>query len=307
MSAMDPEKIKASMASSQTRYRKKRGFPPVDLVSVDDFEAGEPGVPDIKAEFGYFPTSILVLTRNPDLSSFLNDNDRPARQMGKARPGFSNFSHKASIFPPAAAWFCLKYWSAPGDVFLDPFGNRANIGLIANYLGRLVVLNDIVPRYCDLMRRAGRRRPRKDLRWRVLNRDAADLATIKDNSIDFVLTGPPYYNLEKYEDVPGQASSMRSYANFLVWYQRVAQEIFRVIRAGKFCAFKVANWRKGGRLVLFVSHTLAAFQEVGWVLHDELICAEPAPLGLGFNWHIKLKQKYVHKAHQTILVFRKPG
>ena len=58
--------------------------------------------------------------------------------------------------------------------------------------------------------------------------------------------------------------------------------MFRVIKPGKAAILKVANWRKKGRLVTFTRDTIEACEAAGFVLHDELICVEPAPLGLAF-------------------------
>ncbi len=271
------------------------------MVSLEEYEAGKGRTPDIRVEFGYFPTSVVVLSRPPELYKFLADNKRFVRHKENAY----HKPMKVSIFPPAAAWFCLKFWSREGDLVLDPFGNRANIGLVANWLGRQVVVNDIVPSYCELMRAAGARRARKDLPWRVLNQDAARLKGVGDSSVDFILTGPPYFNIEKYEDVPGQASSLRSYNQFLGWYVRVAQELLRAMKPGGFCALKVGNWRRNGRMIMFARDTLDIFEKAGWRIHDELICVEPAPLALAFSWASKWKRRHVHKAHQTVLVFKR--
>ena len=156
------------------------------------------------------------------------------------------------------------------------------------------------------MRQAGRRRLDKKCSWKVFNQDAANLRGVKSGWVDFILTGPPYYNLEKYEKVPGQASSFRTYSVFLEWYRDVAAEMFRVNKPGGFCALKVGNWRARNRMIPFVYDTLKAFQDVGFELHDELICAERAPLDLGFSWDVKWRQRYTHKSHQTVLVFRRP-
>jgi DNA modification methylase len=299
--AVHPEKIKSTIAEAQGKWWEKQGLES-PVVSLEDFEAGRGRVPDIKGAFGFFPTSILLLNRPKELYDYMADKNRPRHPSTAVYKHFPKFSH----FPPAVAWFAVKYWSQPGDLVLDPFGNRANIGLVANWLDRRVILNDISPKYCRMMRDAGRRRARKNRSWKVLNQDAARLRGIKKASVDLVLTGPPYFNLEKYDDVPGQASNYRTYKQFLRWYALVAKEMLRVIKAGRFCVYKVGNWRRNGRLVLFVRDTIETFEKAGWIVHDEIICVEPAPLGLGFNWPAKWKKRHVHKAHQTVLVFKKP-
>lgn len=290
------------IAGSQGRWWEKQGLTAPPVGPLEEFEAGNCRLPDIKGEFGYFPTSVLVLSRIPALYKFLADTGRPVRNKETAY----HAAFKASVFPPAASWFLVKYWSREGEVVFDPFGNRANIGLVANWLGRRVIVNDIAPSYVAMMEAAGQRRERPDLDWTVLNQDAADLTDQADASVDLVLTGPPYHNIERYEKVPGQASSFRTYRQFLDWYGRVARELLRVVKPGRFAALKVGNWRKGRRMVMFTPDTLRVFTEAGWAIHDELICVEAAPMALGYQWDEKIKARYVHKAHQTVLVFKRP-
>lgn len=296
---MEPSKIAGCIAAGQKKWWVKQGLES-PVVPVDDFDKGLGRVPDVAGEFGYFPSSVLVLTRPKELFDFLADKERPQRHDENAyHPPIG-----ASIFPPAASWFCVKFWSKKGDVVLDPFGNRANIGLVANWLGRRVILNDIAPSYCRMMEDAGQRRLNKDLPWQVLNRDAAALG-LEDSSIDLILTGPPYHNVEPYEKVPGQAISFRTYKEFLQWYGRVAREMARLLKPSGFCVFKVGDWRVKGRIVPFAYDTQRLFAEAGLVLHDVLICVEPAPLGNGWSWASKWRSRYVSKAHQTVFVWRK--
>ena len=297
---MSLQKTAETIVSGQEKWWIKQGLQS-PVVSVEDFEKGIGRVPDVVGEFGFFPSSVLVLTRPKALFDYLADVGRPQRHVANAY----HTPIGASIFPPAASWFCIKYWSKKGDVVLDPFGNRANIGLVANWLGRRVILNDIAPSYCRMMEAAGDRRVNQDLPWTVFNRDAADLSEIPDSSVDLILTGPPYHNVEPYEKVPGQASSFRTYAQFLAWYGRVAVELRRMIKPEGFCVYKVGDWRVKGRIVPFTYDTQAVFAEAGWILHDVLICVEPAPLGGGWSWASKWRSRYVSKAHQTVLVWRR--
>jgi DNA modification methylase len=246
---------------------------------------------------------VLALTPRPELYRLLRDEERPVRHTANAYHQPFRFS----IVPPGLAWFAIQYWSAPGELVLDPFGNRANIGLIANLLGRKALLNDIVPSYCAAMEERGRSRPRGDLDWKILCSDAAELPGVADASVDFIITGPPYHNLERYERVPGQAACLGSYERFLDWYGRVAEACLRVLRPGRFCLFKVGRWRVKGELNRFPEDTVAAFKAVGWRLHEELITVQPAPQGLAYSWRQKWTYRYVSKAHQTCLVFRKPA
>ncbi|MEW6263394.1 MAG: hypothetical protein AB1641_09970 [Thermodesulfobacteriota bacterium] len=114
-------KVIQTLAQSQAKWWERQGLKS-PVVPLAHFEAGRGRVPDIIGEFGYFPTSIMVMGRPKALYDFLADNERPVRHALNAY----HEAHKLSIFPPAAAWFAVTYWSRSNDVVFDPFGNRAN-------------------------------------------------------------------------------------------------------------------------------------------------------------------------------------
>lgn len=66
--------------------------------------------------------------------------------------------------------------------------------------------------------------------------DARNLDFIKDDSIDFICTHPPYANIIKYsEGITGDLSHL-NVKDFLVEMNAVASESYRVLKTGKFCA-----------------------------------------------------------------------
>jgi DNA modification methylase len=60
-------------------------------------------------------------------------------------------AHFATM-PPQLAERCVKAGSKPGDVVLDPFGGAGTTGLVADRLGRNVVLIELNPTYADMAR-----------------------------------------------------------------------------------------------------------------------------------------------------------
>lgn len=58
-------------------------------------------------------------------------------------------------------------------------------------------------------------------RHRLINGDARDLSFIDDESIHLVITSPPYWNLKRYQENPGQLGHIEEYEIFLNELERV--------------------------------------------------------------------------------------
>lgn len=62
--------------------------------------------------------------------------------------------------------------------------------------------------------------------------DARKLQFLCDNSIELVVTSPPYWNLKKYADSPNQMGDIDDYGTFLRELKQVWQECYRVLVPG---------------------------------------------------------------------------
>ncbi len=66
--------------------------------------------------------------------------------------------------------------------------------------------------------------------------DARDLSWIPDNSVDLVVTSPPYWTLKEYEEREGQLGAVKEYKEFLNALDKVWRECARVlVPGGRIC------------------------------------------------------------------------
>ncbi len=82
---------------------------------------------------------------------------------------------------------------------------------------------------------------------KVFYKDARNMAEIPDNSIDLIITSPPYFNIKDYskdgyqtkshsEKVSGQLGDISDYHTFINELLKVWQECERVLKPnGKLC------------------------------------------------------------------------
>ncbi|OPY75339.1 MAG: Modification methylase DpnIIB [Syntrophorhabdus sp. PtaU1.Bin050] len=154
---------------------------------------------------------------------------------------------------------------------------------------------------------------------RLINGDARDLSFLGDDSVHLVVTSPPYWNLKRYNDNPGQLGHVQDYEVFLAELEKVWRHVFRVLVPG-------------GRLVCVVGDVCVARRSFGrhlvFPLHSDIsvICRR-----IGFDnlnpiiWHkianasyeVPNGSKFLGKPYEPnaiikndmefILMQRKPG
>jgi len=89
--------------------------------------------------------------------------------------------------------------------------------------------------------------------------DARDLSWINDESVDLVVTSPPYWNLKKYkQDRDGQMGDIEDYEAFLIELDKIWRECARVLVGGGRICCVVGDIciprRKGGRHYVMPLH-----------------------------------------------------
>jgi DNA modification methylase len=154
---------------------------------------------------------------------------------------------------------------------------------------------------------------------RLINGDARDLSFIPDESVHLVVTSPPYWNLKRYNDHPGQMGHIQDYELFLRELKKVWLHVFRILVPG-------------GRLVCIVGDVCVARRRYGrhlvFPLHAD-ICVMCRQMGFDnlnpIIWHkianasyeVSNGSKFLGKPYEPnaiikndiefILMQRKPG
>ena len=85
---------------------------------------------------------------------------------------------------------------------------------------------------------------------RLINGDARSLSFLADGSAHLVVTSPPYWNLKRYNEHPGQLGHIQDYEEFLRELEKVWRHVFRILVPG-------------GRLVCVVGDVCVARRDFG--------------------------------------------
>ena len=219
----------------------------------------------------------------------------------------------SSIFDPVLtealeAWFC----PAGGHV-LDPFAGGSVRGLVSAFTGRDYTGIDLRQEQIDAneedyLQNCGMddftgnhlRHPR----W--ITGDSMNVRKLAgDKEYDFLLTCPPYHDLEKYSDDPHDLSNM-DYETFRETYFTIIREAFGILKENAFAAIVVGEIRdKKGYQRNFVSDTIRAFTEAGAKYFSELVLCTCVGTAAVRASHSFSKGRKPIKIHQNVLVFVK--
>lgn len=138
--------------------------------------------------------------------------------------------------------------------------------------------------------------------------DARNLGKIKDDSIDLILTHPPYADIIKYSDnrIKEDLSSIHSVDNFCDEIEVVAKECFRVLKPDKFCAILIGDTRRNKFYIPLAYKVMERFLRVGFTLREDIVKVQHNCRATGF-WVKKSKlYNFLLIMHEHIFVFYKP-
>lgn len=123
-----------------------------------------------------------------------------------------------------------------------------------------------------------------------------------DNSVDFMFSSPPYFDLEVYSDEPTQCfNKFPELEEWLEGYVRgTIKNIYHMLKPGCCYAINIADFKvKGGKEVAYVDEWIRISTEEGMPLYDTVYLGVTARAGTKLQAAGELKK-------ENILVFKKP-
>ncbi|BCU67739.1 hypothetical protein HS7_11760 [Sulfolobales archaeon HS-7] len=102
--------------------------------------------------------------------------------------------------------------------------------------------------------------------------NAGELSWIDDESIDLVITHPPYFNIIKYgTENPHDLSQARNLKEYLLGLRSVGEEIYRVMKRGKAFGILIGDTREKKHYVPITAYVLMEMLSLGYVLREEIV------------------------------------
>ena len=212
-----------------------------------------------------------------------------------------------SIFDPVLTEFIYRWWCPGEGTVLDPFAGGSVRGLVASSLGLEYTGVDLHPEQVQANQEQAEKLGEMEGTAHWLTGDSRDLPHIVgDAKFDFLMSCPPYADLEVYSEDPNDLSRADSYAEFLSAYREIIALSVDRLKDNAFAVWVVGEVRdKNGHYVGFVPDTIRAFQDAGMHLYNEAILVTPAGrLLLHTRKPFEVSRK-LGKSHQNVLVFSK--
>lgn len=208
-----------------------------------------------------------------------------------------------SIFDPTLCELMYKWFCDEGGKVLDPFAGGSVRGIVANYLGYKYTGIDIRQEQIDSNAEQARKiLPGNEPVWIV--GDSDKVLDSMDEKFDMVFSCPPYANLERYSDLPGDISNM-DYPEFMKAYRSIVKKSCDKLREGCMAVFVVGEVRgKDGNYLGFVPDTIQAFKDAGMHYYNEAVLLNSCGTAMFRVGNCMPTRKLV-KTHQNVLVFKK--
>lgn len=214
----------------------------------------------------------------------------------------TGINNGTSIFDPVLCEIMYKWFNIENGTILDTFAGGSVRGIVAAKLGYNYTGIDLRKEQVEANQKNAEEIGVKP-NWFCddsLNVDKY----VKDETIDFVFSCPPYADLEKYSDDERDLSNM-DYNDFKIAYFEIIKKACAKLKNNRFACFVVGDVRdKNGFYYNFVDDTKKSFIDAGLKFYNEIILVNSIGSG-ALRANNTFKSRKVVKMHQNVLVFYK--
>lgn len=207
-----------------------------------------------------------------------------------------------SLLDPVMAEIVCRWFGRENCRTFDPFAGDTAFGYVSARLGNEFVGIELRPEQVRINNECT-----EGMSARYINDDGQNVAKhIEAGSQDLLFSCPPYFDLEKYSDLPNDASNQRSYGDFIRILENAFKAAVTCLKDDRFAVIVVGDVRNksNGCYYDFPGDVKRIFKEAGMPLYNEIILVECIGSGSLFAAS-NMDTRKVTKKHQNILVFYK--
>ncbi len=197
----------------------------------------------------------------------------------------------------------LRY-SEVGDTVLDQFVGGGTTAVEAKLTGRNFVGIDINSKAVEISKSKCDFECDTNSQVNILQGDARKL-NLENERIDLICTHPPYADIIHYSEGIDGDLSLLSIKPFLMEIGKVAEESFRVLKKGKYCAILMGDTRKNGMVQPLAFETMRIFELAGFKTKEIIIKEQHNCKATGFWKTNSIKHNFLLLAHEYLFVFKK--
>ena len=219
-----------------------------------------------------------------------------------------NSKYRGNFAPQVPRNIILNY-SKEGDFIVDPMMGSGTSLIEAKLLNRRSIGVDINPNSIRLAKNKIKFKGNYKYKPAIYQGDVRNLDFINSNSIDLIITHPPYFNIINYSQgkIENDLSTINDLKKFLKEFSIAITEFFRILKENAICAILIGDTRKNSHYIPLSNYILNIFLKKKFILKDEIIkiqhnCKQDE------YWRNKIKKYnfYLIK-HEHLFIFRKPN
>ncbi len=220
--------------------------------------------------------------------------------------GTFGYQQGASIFNPQICSNILNMFAPKQGIVFDPFAGGGTRALLTKCFGleyegveiRQDEVDAIIKR-CESSGIVGG--------VKIVCADSRNLTDhFRDDYADFLITCPPYWNLEQYEGGEGDLSMLSDYKTFLSEMRKVVNECFRILKPGALACWVVGLHRDSEKWLTPLNHDISNLHSVaGFKLKEEIILAHKNNGAIKRVGQFEKGNKHLVRTHEYCLIFKK--
>lgn len=234
---------------------------------------------------------------NPECTTIWSFHDRGdwATHKGDYRGNFSPYIPRNVI---------LRY-SKENDLVLDPMCGSGTTLVECKLLNRNTIGIDVNKSAIELTKKRLSFPFNTQSKQKVGVGDARNLK-LRAESIDLIIAHPPYLDIIKYNPQnKGDLSNIHDVSEFVSEIKKIAQESFRVLKPGKFCAILMGDTRRSGLYIPLSHHVMQAFLECGFKLKEDVIKQQYNCATTSYWRSQSEKYNFLLIMHEHLFIFKK--
>ena len=184
----------------------------------------------------------------------------------------------------------IKFFTREKEVVLDPFMGTGSAGIAALQNHRMFIGIELYEEWFSIARQRIERIAEKDLflsnYYRLFLGDSLEVMnkSLEEESVDFIVTSPPYWNILKKVDRKAKSErvsqnlktdyglssedigNVESYEEFLSRLKKYLAGMFRVLKTNRYIAVIVSDFRHRKRYYLFHADVANLLESAGFTL-----------------------------------------
>ena len=173
-----------------------------------------------------------------------------------------------SVFNPIVAIWILNLFAPQTGIVYDPFAGGGCRAIISAKKGLKYIGIELRQKEVDAVKA---RLKSNNVTAKIICGDSRNVPQIPNESADFLITCPPYYNMEKYDGGPNDISMANTYDEFLDKIEASIKESHRILRPGSLSCWVVGLHRNKNGELLTIPHDIVKIHKRHGYKHKEEI------------------------------------